>query len=129
MWARAMVVCGLCAGCVEQGDDAGPLAGDVDYLGVQTRLLSEDLVSILVAAGGGATEMTVEDYAKCAAAQYAVIRGFGFARHVRTLVAEEGGIWRADAVYTISSALPQGALTLDAEITVADCQLRGVPTV
>jgi hypothetical protein len=71
----------------------------------------------------------VADYAACAAAQYALIRGYGFARHVRTAVTQEGSIWRGDAVYTISPALPRGVATIDAEVTVRDCGARGIPTV
>ena len=68
-------------------------------------------------------------YAECAAAQYALIRGYGFARHLRTNVDEEGGIWRGDAVYTISSALPRGLKTIDAEVVAADCAENGIPMV
>jgi len=71
----------------------------------------------------------VEAYARCAAAQYALIRGFGFARHVRTNVDQAGGIWRGDAVYTISSALPRGLKTIDAEVAVRDCGAQGIPTI
>lgn len=106
------------------GDGAGP-----DYLGVETRLLDDDLVNLIVAARGRGAEQAVQDYALCAAAGYALIRGYGFARHVRTSLSEEGSLWRADAVYTISPSLPRGARTIDAEVTVADCAARGVPTV
>lgn len=108
----------------------GP-AGDeiLFYEGAETRLLDNDLVSFLVAVRNPVGPETLEDYARCVAAQYTLIRGYGFARHVRTLVDETTGIWRADAVYTISPALPQGESTIDAEVTVADCQLRGIPTV
>ena len=40
--------------------------------------------------------------------------GYGFARHVRTVTDERAGIRRADAVYTISPALPRGSRTIDA---------------
>lgn len=99
------------------------------YDGVETRLLDDDLVNFVVNMSGAATPSNVEDYAKCAAAQYALIRGFGFARHVRTNVLEEGGVWRGDAVYTISSALPRGLQTIDAEVIVAACAEQGIPTV
>lgn len=100
------------------------------YHGVETRLLEGDLVDFRVAVSGeAAAEETVVAYATCAAAQYALIRGYGFARHVRTNVSEDGGIWRADAVYTISPALPRGLRTIDAEVTVADCADQGIPTV
>ena len=71
----------------------------------------------------------VDQYAECAAAQYTLIRGYGFARHVRTNVVEEGGIWRGDAVYTISPALPRGLKTIDAEVVAAHCAENGIPMV
>ena len=71
----------------------------------------------------------VSAYAECAAAQYTLIRGYGFARHVRTNVTQEAGLWRADAVYTISPALPRGLSTIDAEVTVSNCAETGIPTV
>ncbi|MEI4486543.1 hypothetical protein V8J36_10105 [Frigidibacter sp. MR17.14] len=99
------------------------------YRGIETRLLSGDLVNFRVAMSGARGLPDVEAYAACAAAQYALIRGYGFARHVRTNVDEEGGVWKADAVYTISPALPRGISTLDAEVVVADCAAQGIPTV
>lgn len=99
------------------------------YLGIETLLLDGDLVSFRVAMAGGNGPVDVEDYGRCAAAQYALIRGAGFARHVRTSVDESGGIWRGDAVYTISAALPIGVRNIDAEVTVRDCAARGIPTI
>ncbi len=107
-------------------------AGDgsaAKYLGIQTALLDGDLVQFTVAMTGGRGGVDVSDYAACAAAQYALIRGAGFARQVRTNIDFQGGIWRGDAVYTISAALPDGRKTLDAEAVVRDCAARGVPTV
>ncbi|SHE46084.1 hypothetical protein SAMN05444273_101482 [Litoreibacter ascidiaceicola] len=100
-----------------------------EYLGIETRRLDDDLVSFLVRMRGARTKADVADYGKCAAAQYALIRGFGFARHVRTNVQEEGGLWAGDAVYTISAALPDGLQTIDAEVAVAECAETGIPTV
>lgn len=99
------------------------------YRGIETRLLEDDLVGFLVEMSGARDGADVEAYARCAAAQYSLIRGYGFARHVRTRVTEEAGFWRADAVYTVSPALPQGLQTIDAEVTVAECAERGIPTV
>ena len=82
-----------------------------------------------VAMTGARDNADVEAYGRCAAAQYALIRGFGFARHVRTAVAKTGEIWRGDAVYVISAALPMGLKTIDAEVTVRDCGSLGIPTV
>ncbi|HSF64717.1 MAG TPA: hypothetical protein VLA78_10030 [Paracoccaceae bacterium] len=99
------------------------------YGGIETALLDGDLVNFRVSMTGALGREDVDAYARCAAAQYALIRGYGFARHVRTAVDEAGGVWRGDAVYTISSALPRGVRTLDAEVVVRDCGAQGIPTV
>ena len=99
------------------------------YDGIETLLLDGDLVNFRVSMRGARDAEDVAAYARCAAAQYALIRGFGFARHLRTNVAETGGNWRGDAVYTISAALPRGSKTIDAEVAVSDCGEQGIPTV
>lgn len=99
------------------------------YDGVVTRLLDGDLVNFMVAVRGAQTPAVVEQYARCAAAQYTLIRGYSFARQVRTTVDQQGGVWTADAVYTISADLPRGFRTIDAEVVVADCATSGIPTV
>ena len=108
-----------------------PVAEDFipDYRGVETQLLDGDLVQFNVAMTKALSNQDVSDYAECAAAQYTLIRGYGFARHVRTNVTEEGGIWRADAVYTISPSLPRGLKTIDAEVTAQNCAEQGIPAV
>ena len=93
------------------------------------KLLDGDLVSFQVKIKGARNNSDVDDYAECAAAQYALIRGYGFARHLRTNTAEEGGTWVGDAVYTISPALPRGLKTIDAEVTVSACDENKIPTV
>ena len=129
--ARALaLVLALCALAACQA--ASPVAqGDFSpaYAGIETILLDGDLVNFRVAMSGARDNSDVTDYARCAAAQYALIRGFGIARHVRTTVVKQGGVWRGDAVYTISAALPMGYRTIDAEVTVRDCGALGIPTV
>ena len=112
-------------------DTRAPLAEDFipDYQGVETKLLDGDLVQFNVAMTKAQSPDNVADYAECAAAQYTLIRGFGFARHVRTNVEIVGGVWHADAVYTISPSLPRGLKTIDADVTVQNCKERGIPTV
>lgn len=99
------------------------------YLGVKTRLLDGDLVNFIVAMRGARDDSDVAAYARCAAVQYALIRGYGFARHVRTQINEKSGVWSGDAVYTISAALPQGLKTIDAEVGVTDCIENAIPRV
>jgi hypothetical protein len=100
-----------------------------DYMGAESSLLDEDLVQIDVAMAGARSSEDVTDYADCAVAQHALGRGFGFARHLRTNVNEKGGVWTADAVYTISPSLPRGLETIDAKVMVAGCADNGIPTV
>ena len=111
------------------GTTASDPTGAIRYDGIETRLLDGDLVNFHVKVANATAAQDVTDYAECAAAQYALIRGYGFARNVRTLVDEEGGVWAGDAVYTISSALPRGLRRIDAEVTVAECARRSIPTV
>ena len=125
LWLAASVVLGACA----PGQEVREGPANAKYLGIQTVLLDGDMVSFRVAMTGARSEADVEAYGRCAAAQYALIRGAGFARHVRTQVAQTGGTWRGDAVYLISAALPEGLRTIDAEVTVRDCGELGIPTV
>ena len=130
-----LALCGVLAACVggvpPEALPARPVLPpeNATYLGSQTRLLDSDLVNFLVEMRGARDERDAGAYARCVAAQYALIRGYGFARHIRTIVSEEGGVWRGDAVYTVSPALPPGARTLDAEIEVARCREDGIPTI
>ncbi len=100
-----------------------------EYLGIQTVLLEDDMVSFRVAMKGTQDGKDIEDYARCAAAQYALIRGAGFARHVRTNVAKSGDTLRGDSAWLVSAALPRGLRTIDAEVTVRDCGALRIPTV
>ncbi len=106
-----------------------PAPPTLRHEGVETRLIDGDIVNLIVRMSGPATEGDLIAYSRCAAAQYALIRGYGFARHVRTNVQVEGSARSADAVYTVSPTLPRGLQTIDAEVTVADCAELGIPTV
>lgn len=128
---RGAVIWTLClalGACQQPIPDSGK-AFEPEYEGIETVLLDGDLVNFKVAMRGARGAGDVRDYAQCAAAQYALIRGYGFARHVRTTTDLVGGQWRGDAVYTVSSALPQGFKTIDAEVAVANCKELGIPTV
>lgn len=131
--ALALAALGACAPAAQGEDDlAAPLRGAPEsavYRGVETRLLDGELVQFLVGIEGARDGQDAFAYARCAAAQYTLIRGYGFARHVRTNLAQRGGVWLADAVYTVSPGLPPGGRTIDAEVTVAACTEQGIPTV
>jgi hypothetical protein len=100
-----------------------------EYLGIGTRLLDGDLVAFDVKMTGARDNNDVAQYAECAASQYALIRGYGFARHVRTAVDKRGEVWEGDATYVISDALPDGLAKIDAEVAVAACKENGIPTI
>jgi hypothetical protein len=128
IWALSVMACAGLAACAAPGADP-EAAFTPEYRGIETRLLEGDLVNFRVEMAGARGTQDVSRYAECAAAQYALIRGYGFARHVRTNVDEEGGIWTGDAVYTISPALPGGIMKIDAEVVAANCAENGIPTV
>lgn len=126
-----MILGGLASVSLSACEEGSP-SSDVrvpTYLGIETRQLDAEIVSFLVRMEGARDNDDLFNYGKCAAAQYALIRGFGFARHIRTNVQERGGLWAADAVYTISASLPEGLQTIDAEVVVEDCAQKSIPTV
>jgi hypothetical protein len=129
--AMAPVAALALAACAEPeptvSRDALPF--EPEYLGIETGLLDGDLVQFRVEMTGARDRAEVAAYGECAAAQYALIRGYGFARHVRTNVQQQGSIWTGNAVFVISDALPQGLRTIDAEVTVAACEDNGIPTI
>lgn len=125
--AAGLLGASVLAGCGTAATDQAAFAPT--YEGVETRLMDGDLVNFRVAMRGARDNDDVSAYAECAAAQYALIRDYGFARHLRTNVAQQGGLWSGDAVYTISAQLPRGLQTIDAEVVVAHCAENGIPTV
>ncbi|MEJ1992776.1 MAG: hypothetical protein P8X50_14070 [Maritimibacter sp.] len=119
------------AACAPQGETVSRAAQPFmpEYLGIETALLDGDLVDFTLRMTGARDEQDVADYGDCAAARYALIRGYGFARHVRTNIENSGNVWTGDAVYVISDALPEGLRTIDAEVTTAACNENGIPTI
>ncbi len=128
MWRSAALGFSLLAGC---GAAPEPTTDPFEprYDGIEAAMLDDDLVRVRVAMRGARDSTDLDRYAACAVSQYALDHEFGFARHVRTIVDVSAGIWRADAVYTISPSLPRGSRTIDAEVTAAECGLSGIPTV
>jgi len=123
MFAMAVATSAF-AGCA-----AGPQAETgPQYDGYSSLIIDDGLVNFLVTMRGVEAREQITDYADCIAAGYALERGNGFARHVRTNVSKEAGIWRADAVYTISPTLPQGLRTIDTEVAVQNCAADAIPT-
>jgi hypothetical protein len=122
----ATAALGACAPAGEVPEERGQMPV---YEGVSTILLDEGLVSFGVAMKGARDRAEVEAYGRCAAAQYALDQGFGFARQVRTIVTKKGQTWYGDAVYLVSATLPEGLRTIDAEVVAVECAELGIPTV
>lgn len=122
----ATAALGACAPAGEVPEERGQAPV---YQGVSTILLDEGLVSLAVSMTGARDGSDVEAYGRCAAAQYALDQGFGFARQVRTIVKKDGRTWVGDAVYLLSAELPEGLRTIDTAKAVAECEVLGIPTV
>jgi hypothetical protein len=119
----------LLAACAAPDAMSVVASGVPVYDGIETVWLDEDLVQLRATVRGATGPEAALAYAECAAARTATGRGYGFARHLRTNVDEKGGVWSADAVYTISPSLPSGLKTIDAEVTVQACTENGIPLV
>lgn len=116
------------AGCAQGSGDNEAKPATPDYRGGVVTLMGGDMVLVQVKMGGRATDAQLADYSRCVATGYTVANHAGFVRHVSTKTAKQGGIWQADTVYSITSALPEGLQTIDAAVTVEDCAARGIPT-
>ena len=101
----------------------------VRYYGVQTRPFDNELVQFHVTLSGTKSSEQVARYPECAAAQYNLIRGFGFAGHVSTRIGQQADRLSVDAVYKISRSLPQGTKTIDAEVVADACARDNIPMV
>lgn len=100
-----------------------------EYVKVDTRLMKPELVNMVVTMRNPRSPDHVMAYVQCAAAQYTLIRGFGFAGRVQANVSEDKGIWSGNAIYTLSNAHPGGRNSIDAEVTVEDCTAHNIPLV
>ena len=121
---------GLLAACTPTDQDVSKApSGALEYINVDTRLMKPELVNMVVTMRNPRTPTDVLAYVECAAAQYTLIRGFGFAGRIQINVTEDKGIWAGNAIYTLSNAHPGGRHTIDAEVTVEDCTAHNIPMV
>ena len=121
----ATAALGACAPQAEVSEDRGQPV----HAGIQAIPLDDGMVSTGVALRGPADRAAVEAHGRCATARYALDRGYGFARHVRTIARKDGQSWHGDAVYLIPAGRPEGLHSIDAEAAVTECAGPGIPTV
>ena len=100
-----------------------------EYGAISTKLLEDDLVSFDVEMTGARNNDDVLAFNDCVAAQYALIRGAGFVRRVRNDVTQRRGVWMGTGIYTLSDSHPGGVVSIDAEVTAAECRANNIPTV
>lgn len=115
--------------CTPADTPRDELPFEPDYQGIETRLLDDDLVAFDLKMVGARDALDLRGYGDCAVAQYALIRGYGYARHLRTTTERSGDLWLADAIYTISRDRPAGLEIIVAEDRIAQCQTEEIPTV
>ena len=113
MMTRAIAISGLAAMGMAGCENASRDAVATSYQLVDRIWIDDGLMNLLVQTSGPDAEANLDKYADCVAAKSALDRKFGFARHIRTNRTNSGGNWRADAVYSVSSALPVGRQTLE----------------
>ena len=96
---------------------------------VTASFLTDEFLQVEVEMTGEPTLADLRAYADCAAAEAILLNGPGYAQHIRTLSAEEAGITRADAVYTVSRTRPDGPFVIDADAARQTCKDQGIPGV
>ena len=100
-----------------------------DYRGIETMQIADDLMNSRVELTNALSLSDDEDYARHEAEGYTLIRGWGFARHIRSGVEQDKNIWTADAYYTISGGIPREIKTIDVEAVALAFAEHGIPTV
>ncbi len=125
----ALAILGAAAvqGCVSEARPEGDPA-ERSYGRTEVLVIDADVVGIYAEMRGAADRAEAAGFARCIAAGYTLSKGYAFARHIRTNVTEEGGVWRTDALYSVTPGLPEGVTRIDAEVVAADCARRGMPT-
>ncbi len=133
MAAVALLGLTACAGTlpmevppVAEGQASAPVPR---YLGVQTTRLDDELVMLRARIARPRAVSDIDAYTDCAAAQYAQIRGHGYARRIRSSIDDRGTAWVADAVYLTANEKPLGKSVIDARTTLADCKAQSIPVV
>jgi hypothetical protein len=90
--------------------------------------LAENLVQVKLSMTTQTVENHITEMANCNLASYALQVGRRYARHLRTNAYEEDGLWRADAVYSLSDGRPRGQV-IDAATLVVACSNNNIPMV
>ncbi|MCT8328543.1 hypothetical protein [Albidovulum sediminis] len=120
---------GACAPAPAPAERGEAAAFAPAYGAIAASMLDTGLQGVRVTMEGARGPADADAYARCASVGYALGNGAKFLRHIRTNIDEEGGIWHADAVYTVSPDLPEGVQVIDAETAAAECADQGIPTV
>lgn len=86
-----------------------------------------DMVSVQAQLRQGVDESTAFAYATCTLAAWSKTTKTPYARHIRTVYAEDDGIVTAELIFTMSKTKPLGLRVMEQEKTLRDCRAHGIP--
>lgn len=86
-----------------------------------------DMVAVQVRLRQGVDESTVFAYATCTLAAWSKSTDTPYARHIRTISAEDDGDMVAESVFTMSKSTPLGLRVMERDKTLQDCRAHGIP--
>lgn len=103
------------------------LGGSVAHVSQSGRKGSGDLVAVQVRLQQGVDESTAFAYATCTLAAWSKTTNTPYARHIRTISAEDGGNVVTESIFTMSKTTPLGLRVMEREKTLQDCRAHGIP--
>ena len=127
-YALILAMTGVVLACDRTGD-ARMSAKSVEYMSTKAELIGDGLVKISASVKNVQSDHFFTQFATCAAALYALLCGFSFARLVTDSVSRDDDIRTATSVYSITARLPPGVRKLDAEVVAVNCAENGIPMV
>lgn len=102
------------------------LGGQVARIG-QPQDKRADMVVVQVRLQRGVDESAAFAYATCTLAAWSKSTNTPFARHIRTLSAEERDEVVAESIFTMSKTAPLGLRVMERDETLRECRAKGIP--
>ncbi|WBU57033.1 hypothetical protein [Paracoccus sediminicola] len=86
-----------------------------------------ELVAVYVKLRQGVDGSAAFAYATCTLAAWSTTTDTPYARHIRTLSSERGGVLTVESIFTMSESLPLGLRVMERDETLQDCRANGIP--
>lgn len=103
------------------------LDGQVARIGQKGRKGGNDMVTVRVRLRQGVDESTAFAYATCTLAAWSKTTNTPYARHIRTVYAEDKGTVAAESIFIMSGKAPLGLRIMEREKTLRDCRAHDIP--